>query len=155
MTDTMLCLRRAEMSDLDILYEWVNETGVRKSAFNSEQISYVEHKAWFHRMMEDPNQAQYILIQGNEPIGQIRLTFDGSDAEIDYSIAKSARGHGYGKDIIQLVQQQIKENYPSVKRLIGKVKPTNTASLRCFEKSGFKEKYRQLECDLEEMSRIL
>lgn len=145
--DTALYLRKAQISDINILYDWVNDSEVRKNAFNSKLISYQEHVAWFYRMMADPNQMQYILVLGDDPVGQIRLMVNGDEAEIDYSISKTARGCGYGKDIIRLVKEATIADYPLVKRLVGKVKPTNVVSYRCFEKNGFKEKYQQLEYD--------
>lgn len=144
----MLYLRRAKPSDIDILFEWVNDAEVRTNSFCTAAIRYEEHIAWFTEMMNHPNQVQYILMSDDKPIGQIRLSINDNTAEITYSISKYNRGCGYGGSIIQLVKQQVLEDYPEVTKLIGKVKPTNSASLYCFIKNGFQEKYRQLEFDL-------
>lgn len=148
MSNDKLQLRRAAKSDVDILYEWANDAIVRQNAFNTYSISYDEHTDWFNRVMEDSNQVQYILMAGDEAIGQIRLTIEDAVAEIDYSISKAARGHGYGRQIIELIKKQAAEDYSHVKKLIGKVKPYNNASYNCFTKNGFEEKYRLLEYNM-------
>ena len=148
MSTGTLYLRRAQLSDMDLLYSWANEEEVRMNAFNTKKIPYEDHINWFNRMMADPNEVQYILVRDGEPIGQIRLSINGDEAEIGYSIAKSVRGCGYGKEVIRLVIKQVKTDFPYVVKLIGKVKPSNVASYYCFSKNGFEETYRQLEYDL-------
>lgn len=145
MNNDMLLLRKATLLDVDLLFGWVNDGKVRQNAFDSHTISYKEHKAWFDRMINDPNQAQYILILNNKPVGQVRITVKGTEAEIDYSISESVRGHGYGGEIICLIKEKTKEEYPFVKKLIGRVKPSNIASCKCFMKNDFEELYRQFE----------
>lgn len=145
MKNDVLYLRKAEMSDAVLLFEWANEAEVRKSAFHTEPILYEEHMDWFRRILADPNEAQYILALGERPIGQIRLSINGDEAEIDYSISKEARGNGYGVEIIKLIKQRVEAEYPDIKKLIGKVKPANAASINCFIKNAFAEEYRQLE----------
>lgn len=144
----MLYLRKTKPSDIDILFEWANDEEVRKNAFSTAAICYEEHIAWFNEMMEHPNKVQYILMSDDNPIGQVRLSINKNSAEIGYSISKHNRGCGYGRSIIQLVKQQVLVEYPEVTKLIGRVKPSNAASLQCFIKNGFQEEYRQLEYDL-------
>lgn len=149
MNDGEVYLREATLSDVDLLFEWVNGEDVRKNAFDTHTITFEEHSSWFSRLLNDRNQAQYILMRGSKPIGQIRLDIDRSDAEIDYSIANDERGYGYGKLIIGLVIKRVRDDFPEIDRLIGRVKPSNAASFCCFEKNGFKEKFQQLELKLD------
>ncbi len=58
-----LYLRKAVPSDVDILYRWVNEQSVRTQAFHSEYITYEEHVRWFHALLADKNQFQYLLVE--------------------------------------------------------------------------------------------
>lgn len=147
MNDSLL-LRKATEADIEILFHWANDKTVRENSFNSHAIGFEEHTVWFNRMMSDPNEVQYILVMNDEPIGQIRLSINKDEAEIGYSISKSVRGCGYGKEIIRLVIKQVKTDYPYVLKLIAKVKPSNVASYYCFYKNGFEEIYQQLEYDL-------
>lgn len=142
-----LRLRKAEPSDCMLLFDWVNEADARKSAFDGHTIGVKEHRAWFGRMMDDPNQAQFILLEEGIPIGQARLAIEGAKAEIDYSISSAARGRGLGREIIRLLIREAREEYPQVKKLVGRIKPSNAASYDCLMKNGFEEAYRQLEYD--------
>lgn len=141
-------LRKAEFADIDILFEWVNDGETRKNAFDSHVITYEEHMKWFENMMNDKNQIQYIMMNGDMPVGQIRLLLSGIEAEIDYSVSNSLRGYGYGKDILLLIKERVRKDYPSITKLIGKVKPSNVASVNCFLKNGFKENYKLLEYNI-------
>lgn len=147
-----LYLRNATSSDFSLLYDWVNDGIARENAFNSHIVSLDEHSMWFEKVMKDNNQVQCILMKGDKPIGQIRLCIDGFAAEIDYSISKDERGNGYGTEIIRLIIEKVNNEYPSIKKLIGKVKPSNIASLQCFTKSGFEETYRQFEYTVRDIS---
>ncbi len=145
MGEMSIYLRKATMSDADILYEWVNDKTVRQNAFDTHTISYEEHTAWFGRMMSDPEEMQYILMHGDIPIGQARITINDNTAEIDYSISPQERGNGYGMIIIEMLKKQVEEDFPNICKLIGKVKPSNEASCSCFLRNSFDEKYKLFE----------
>lgn len=147
MSDSLL-LRKATETDIETLFRWVNDETVRENSFDSHIISFEEHTAWFTRMMSDPNKVQYILVMNDEPIGQVRLSISGDEAEVSYSISKSVRGRGYGKEIIRLAIKQAMIDYPFVGKLIAKVKPSNAASYYCFSKNGFEEIFQQFEYNL-------
>ena len=127
--------------DIDLLYTWANDPAVRKNSFKSEPIPYEDHKRWFEHIMMDDKVLQYILMDDEMPVGQIRLNVENEYAEIGYSIAAEHRGKGYGHKILQLIMQKIKSDYPQIKKLIAKVKPDNMASRKLFESEGYEMKY--------------
>lgn len=137
-----MILRKAEMKDMDLIYEWANDSLVRANSFNSEPIPYESHVNWYKSMMVREDVRQYILVKDGVDVGQIRLNIDktGKEAEIGYSIAKDHRGQGLGKTMLELAKQKIKEEVPSVEILIAQVKPENEASKKAFLNSGFGEK---------------
>lgn len=136
-----LYLRYATHLDMDILFEWANDPIVRSNSFNSQPIPYDAHKAWFNRMMAEPCILQFILMDDDKLVGQIRLNIDADEAEIGYSIASDYRGKGYGHKILQLVAGLVEKDYPQIKKLIAKVKPDNSASKKLFESEGYEMKY--------------
>ena len=137
----MVYLRDATQSDMDLLYAWANDPAVRKNSFKSNPIPYEDHIKWFKHIMEDDNVLQFIMMDDEKPVGQIRLNVDGDEAEIGYSIAAECRGKGYGHKILQLAIQKIQAECPQIKKLIAKVKPENTASKKLFESEGYEMKY--------------
>lgn len=149
MNHKTLYLRKAEPADMELLLEWANDKSVRKNAFHTAKISYEEHQRWFKKLLADETQVQYILTDGTSNIGQIRIGICDGCAEADYSIAVKYRGKGYGKEIIRLLTETVKRDFPEIKKITGKVKPENDVSIHCFADNGFCEIYRAYEYKLE------
>lgn len=138
-------LRSAVKEDMDLLYQWANDPAVRANSFTVSEIKYEEHQKWFLELLEDSLCRQYIYVYNGEDIGQIRLTFAGDKAEIGYSIQTDKRCMGHGNEMIRLIKQKVKDEFPYVSKLIAKVKPSNAASIYCFENNQFEEKFQQYE----------
>ena len=141
-------LREATMDDKDLLFEWANDPVVRSESFHSGRISYEEHCKWFDRIMSDENELQFVLVSLSENIGQARLTIKDGDAVVSYSIAPDKRGQDLGNEVIRLLQEEVRKN-SRIHRLVAQVKPSNIASMKCFEKNGFTEEYRQYIYDID------
>lgn len=141
-------LRDITEQDRDLLFQWANDEDVRKNSFSTRKIAYEEHCRWFDKMMQNENCVQWILQADDESVGQIRISIDGENAEIGYSVCAERRGEGFGRILLRLVRQRVKEEFPSIRKLIAKVKPENVASRRAFEDNGYQVTYEQLEFDL-------
>lgn len=133
----MVYLREAAQQDMDLLFGWANDPVVRANSFTVDPIPYESHVAWFQRMMKDDSALQYILMDGEVPVGQIRLNINGEEAEIGYSVASEFRGKGYGRKMLQLVLEKVNEERPGIRKLVAKVKPENAASAKLFESEGY------------------
>lgn len=138
-------LRDVTEDDKDLLFKWANDEEVRKQSFSSGRITYEEHSAWFDKIMHNEQILQWILLADEQPVGQIRLTLTGGNAEVGYSICAEKRGKGFGKIILSLAAQRVKDEFPDIKRITARVKPDNEASLKAFEKNGYKSRYEYLE----------
>jgi len=66
-------LRKAECADVDLLFEWANDSEVRNNSFNTVDIKYEEHKRWFENCMLDKDVDIYICCLDDDSVGQIRL----------------------------------------------------------------------------------
>ena len=137
----MIKLRKVTFDDMDILYQWANDTDVRENSFNSEPIPYEDHKEWFDRIINDNTVYQFMLLDNETPVGQIRLNVEGDEAEIGYSIAREFRGKGYGHKILQLIVEEVRLSIPEINKLVAKVKSGNIASKKLFESEGYNMKY--------------
>lgn len=131
--------RPANAQDINLLFEWVNDDAARKSAFNSNPITYSEHQKWYADCLKDKSVEIYIYYLDNEPIGQVRLNYSENDVDIDYSIAKKYRGQGYGKYIIHDIEKIIIKNHSEVNTIHAKVKGDNTASQKIFEDNEYNQ----------------
>lgn len=138
-------LRRATKEDRDLLFKWANDSLVRENSFSTAKISYEEHVNWYSDILNRDDCVQYICMDGDSPIGQVRIILKGNTAEIGYSICTEKRSHGYGRELLVLISEKVWEEFPDVEKIYGEVKPENFASQKAFSNAGYKESYRVFE----------
>lgn len=133
----ILTYRLADEDDVDLLFQWANDDDVRRNSFSSAKIPYEDHLKWFSKILTDKNCEIYIFYHEEKPVGQIRLNYLSRNALISYSISKEFRGQGFGKKIINLIDEIIRKYHSEITLLIAKVKPENIASCKIFENNNF------------------
>ncbi|PPK87983.1 UDP-2,4-diacetamido-2,4,6-trideoxy-beta-L-altropyranose hydrolase [Neolewinella xylanilytica] len=131
--------RAAQPSDSDLYFEWANDAQVRAQSFSSKQISLAEHQQWFNRKLSDAANKLLLFYIGSDPIGQVRLTLEGTTAIIGYSVASTARGRGTGSAMLLHAENFLQRHHPEIRALRGYVKQTNPASIVTFRRLGYKE----------------
>lgn len=131
-----LCLRKATRGDAETLFRWRNDPEARENSFQTQPIVYDEHIAWLDKTLRDSSQEIYILCEGDTPIGQVRLSTEDDAATVSYSIDAAYRAQGYGRAILQLVENAcVERGEPCALR--GYVKKQNIASQIIFERLGY------------------
>lgn len=133
----MLKLRKAVKEDCDMLFAWANEEECRRNSFSTEPIPYQNHCHWLEKQLVRKDSDLFIL-QGEVPVGMLRLDYQDDSAVISYSISSNLRGNGYGKKILQLAEEYVKENRGE-RYLVGEVKEENKASRHLFCLLGYQE----------------
>ena len=133
--------RLARKQDMQLFYAWTNDPDVRANSFQSEPIPLESHLSWFERMMNDAHAALYVFFCGREAVGQLRLQMNNKRCTISYSVAKEARGRGYGKWILEQSEALAKQKWNAVDELAGHVTPSNEASNRVFKALGFETEH--------------
>jgi len=135
-TDTAkIQLRAACQEDVITYFNWANDSEVRKNAIQSATISWVTHKEWFAKKLNDSNSHLYVLVAEGLPVGQIRFDKVGNEARIDYSLDKLVRGRGWGVKLVSLGSEILQKIEPI--RLLAEVKINNQASISVFSRLGF------------------
>lgn len=127
-----LSFREANINDIDLLFEWVNDLDVRKNSINTDYIDYESHKIWFDKSIKNTETLIYIFFIKSVPIGQVRLERDKNYYKIDYSVENKYRGKGIGTAMIKLIME-----YQTIKNFKAIVKSTNLGSLNIFSKLNF------------------
>lgn len=127
--------RKAKLADCRLYWHWANDPEVRRSAFNSESISWEKHQRWFAARLSDSNSILLIFESQYGPVGQIRLDGGATQRTISYSVARQYRGTGIGK---KLISEVISASPPFTRRFLAEVKKENLTSANIFEKLGFK-----------------
>jgi UDP-2,4-diacetamido-2,4,6-trideoxy-beta-L-altropyranose hydrolase len=132
-------LRPAVSDDSRLLFEWANDSAVRAVSFNSAPIPWADHERWFRSKLSNPNAV--LLIAQNEnaqPIGVARFEIEQGVATISISISADCRGHGYGRELIDVASETVLRR-PEVTSIRALVKPDNLASARAFLAADYVE----------------
>lgn len=129
-------LRRVGRQDERLLYHWVSDSEVRKNSFHTGEITWQEHERWFHEHFVSEQCDMFILEYEGNPVGQVRIDWQGDRGEIDYSIGRNFRGLGYGTKMLQMVEKKTNKG----RWLYAEVKKQNKASNHIFEQLGYKKK---------------
>lgn len=133
-----LFIRFAEHEDLKDLFIWRNDEETRKASFNTDEININDHKIWFKESLANPNINIFIICDKQcNKLGQIRFDKNKDTAEIDITTNPKYRNQRIGTLALCKLSNVYINNF-NVKRLVGKVKKDNIASLKAFEKAGFK-----------------
>ena len=89
--------------------------------------------------LKDPDTTTYIAYYRKEKIGTIRFERENSMIKTSVMLNPLFLGKGFGPKVIKLgVEEYIKEKKPK-KSLIAEIKKNNMASIKAFQKAGYKE----------------
>jgi RimJ/RimL family protein N-acetyltransferase len=126
-----LSLREACSKDAPALWRWANDGASRSASLNTEPIKPAAHLEWFNSAA-DRGESIKICLQGNVPVGVVRLKDEDSDIRLSYSIAPEARGHGLAKEMLSIV---LRDHLG--RRLVASVREENSASNKILLSLGF------------------
>ena len=135
-------LKRATIEDLDITFLWANDEQVRKYAYKKNLIKKNDHLNWFKGKISSDTCEYYILTVNGEPVGSIRFDIEeASVAKISYLIDPNHTGRGYGSYLLKEGEEKLLQCMPGIKKVYGHVFNQNQASIRIFEKLGYKKEF--------------
>lgn len=140
-----MLIRAADLSDLQDIFEWRNDSFSRSMFLSSEAVSLYEHIYWYQRSLENPLRRIYIGSINNIKVGVVRFDFDedADQSEVSINLNPLLRGKGFGVTLLSKSISIYKQSKGST--LIATVKRENASSLRIFSKCGF---HKQSEDDL-------
>lgn len=127
--------------DMEDLFQWRNHPEVRKNSLNSELILWQQHQTWFNNKINDPKSITYIAFYCEKKIGSIRFDEKEDLVRISVMVNPDYFGQGFGSKIIKLGSEKFIEEKKINKPLIAEIKKDNIASIKAFQKAGFKENY--------------
>ena len=134
-------LRPLEESDLKLILPWRNAPTVRQAMFTQHEISWDEHRAWFHRMQADESKQCFLFLDHeNAPsavvsfvsIEQVqKLAFWGFYTD---PYAKPGAGMRMSLDALDKAFSEL-----GLRKLNAEVLASNRRSLELHKKIGFIE----------------
>lgn len=140
-----ISLSPATTANEDLLLRWANDPQVRDSSFSPETIKASDHHHWFEKGLSNPNRLLLIAKSADGcPIGQIRFDRQWANAEdlaseatVDLSLDRCARGHGLAVELVRLGLQAMEQHWGPATDAVAEVLPSNVASNACFARAGF------------------
>lgn len=131
-------LRPATAEDARLLWEWRQDPVVQAASFSSERIPWERHQRWLARQLASPDCRIWVAERHGHSRGQIRYVRSGSEAELSYSVAAAHRGQGWGTAMLRASAPRACREL-GVTRVFGFTKCTNPASIRSFQRAGFRQ----------------
>mgnify|MGYP001604517659 CR=1 FL=1 len=139
--DGNLIFRNADKNDAVDIFKWRNHPDVRKNSFNTNPILWEEHEKWFKKKLAESDIAIYTVCCRDKKIGAIRFEDKGEAVKVNIMLNPDFLGKGFGSKIIRLgTEKFIKERQPD-KSIHAEIKKDNIASIRAFQKAGYKESH--------------
>lgn len=126
-------LRAAEKSDADLMYTWQSEPETRKYSRNADIPSFDEHIAWLDQKLADDKCLFTMVERNGVPSALLRLDSRQHGYEVSIVVAPNLRNKGIGAIALQLGRALVPGHI-----LTAHVKPENTASVRLFERAGYR-----------------
>ena len=131
--------RLATSSDSRRIWEWRAASGLERFSQSRQTPDFMAHHKWFTAALSDPQRIFRILMLGGLPCGYLRLDLTGAaHARVSICLAPDVRGQKLSAELLA----EAARLGPSlgVLHLDAEIHPENTASLRCFEQAGYRQR---------------
>ena len=135
----ILNVRRANLKDAELYFEWANDEEVRNQSFNSSSIDWFNHQKWFSNKVKDENCSLFVFETNNGgTIGQVRIEKDNeiNSATIGVSVSKFFRGKRLASQLISKASVLFLEENPNY-TIKAYIKKDNSTSIKSFEQAGY------------------
>lgn len=130
-------IKKAKKEHLQSILNISNQSDVRKSSFNSRQISLKEHKVWFAKKLKQKNHLFFVAKLDDRVVGQIRAEVFENKAVVSISVSKDHRGKKIGYNMVAFLLDYLKKSFPFVKKASAEIKKDNVSSINFFKSLGF------------------
>ncbi len=132
-----VALRAATADDCRMIWKWRNEETTRGASFDSSEIAYETHEAWFRASLARRDRKIFVVVAEAEPCGVVRLDRSGRRAEVSIFLARARHGVGIGPRALRAIARVgIREHLDA---LTARTKSGNYPSRAAFRSAGFTE----------------
>ena len=137
--DLKIKLKRITVEDLPMLYEWRNQTSIRKVMINSDLISWKEHVTWYNKYKENENSRTMIFYYENIPYGVLNvqgIDYSNQRCEWGFYVGDLSAPRGIGTILGYASLNYIFEEI-GMRKVSAEVLDYNDKSLGLHKKLGF------------------
>lgn len=129
-------LRMVQIEDAELIFKWRNDDWIISKGSQNRRVTWEEHSAWFSNLLQNPSSAMFIIMFGDDAIGQVRFISVNGIAEVSVYLLQAYTGRGYGAQILQKACQAAFENL-DINCIVAYILVGNTQSKKVFEKANF------------------
>ncbi len=129
-------VRKIQIDDIAISYEWANDIDTRINSFDSNSIKFDDHKIWFETKLSCSDSDYYMCYFEQKKSGLIRFDINNECSLIGINIAPQFRGMGLSRIFLNLCIKEHIQNYDFIE-FVAFIKPQNVPSIKVFENLGF------------------
>jgi UDP-2,4-diacetamido-2,4,6-trideoxy-beta-L-altropyranose hydrolase len=133
--DLNLTIRKAWLTDAQLLFHWANDAITRENSFHTEPIIWDQHLAWIEKKLADINCYLFIIYSEDKPAGTVRIERD-EETIIGITVAPEFRGKKLGAKLIKMACEQFWLSNDQA--IFAYIKIDNNASKKAFENAGFR-----------------
>jgi LmbE family N-acetylglucosaminyl deacetylase/RimJ/RimL family protein N-acetyltransferase len=133
-----ISLRLARAEDMAQIFQWRNNHFFLMRSTTQTTVTWEEHQSWFTRALNNPDQVIFIVVQGEEPIGQVRFDRRDEMAVISVYLVEERTGKGLGIEAIRRGTQAAFKEW-NISKVVACVRQDNLHATRAFAKSGYTE----------------
>ncbi|MDF1795470.1 MAG: GNAT family protein [Coxiellaceae bacterium] len=132
-------LREVTLDDATLLYDWQSDPATRQYFFNTEAPSWASHHQWLKASLLS-EQRILLLAYNTNPLGVLRYDFaKNGQAETSIYVDPEQHGRGYGSAILLAGKAWVRQKKHAINQLTAQIKPNNIASIKVFEKAGYRK----------------
>ena len=136
-----VALRAARNDDVALVRSWRNDPDAVRFSTSRRPVSELDHGRWFSAALVDPRVRLWVAEERGIPVGQARLNLDGDAGVLSIAVAPAARGRGVGQQMLRIALAEIERDH-LVAIVTAVTHPDNSASMRAFERVGFRRRGR-------------
>ena len=132
----LMKIKVASENDAKLIFNWSNDPLVRTQSFYTNTIEFENHKNWFKEKLQNDNSLLLINTWEGNNIGLVRFEVENNKCTIGILMDEGYRGKGFSS--LMLINSCTYYFKRFSLPIYAFIKKTNIASIRSFEKVGFK-----------------
>ena len=130
-------LRKANKSDCDLIFKYINTPNIRNNSYNQNEIDYSEHKEWFIKKIKSNNFLMLIAEDEKKTfLGQLKFEKENNNIVVGVFTNPELHNKGIGSKILKL-GSDLAINYFNVDKISAYIKLNNKISIKAFRKAGY------------------
>jgi UDP-2,4-diacetamido-2,4,6-trideoxy-beta-L-altropyranose hydrolase len=130
-------MHRATDADCEIMWRWRNDPLIRRVSRNASPIEWDDHRMWFSKVQQNPNQHLLLASDTQGPLGVVRFDKDDEGTEVSIYLAPQRLGEGRGAALLLSAETWLANTMQQPLTVRAEALAGNTASEELFQSCGY------------------